>query len=73
MSLTDLRKLDDKGVEFAHIDGTKFMLTPERSVEIQNLSIYDHHGSGRMHRQRGGRSRGGGFNAPVDALGRPVL
>lgn len=38
MSLTDLRKLDDKGVEFrSHIDGAKFMLTPERSVEIQNL------------------------------------
>lgn len=38
MSLTDLRKLDDAGVEFrSHIDGAKFMLTPERSVEIQNL------------------------------------
>lgn len=38
MSLTDLRKLDDKGVEFrSHIDGAKFMLTPERSIEIQNL------------------------------------
>ena len=38
MSLTDLRKLDDTGVEFrSHIDGTKFLLTPERSIEIQNL------------------------------------
>lgn len=38
MSLTDLRKLDDRGVEFrSHIDGAKFMLTPERSIEIQNL------------------------------------
>lgn len=38
MSLTDLRKLDDSGVEFrSHIDGAKFMLTPERSIEIQNL------------------------------------
>jgi queuine tRNA-ribosyltransferase len=38
MSLTDLRKLDDDGVEFrSHIDGAKFLLTPERSVEIQNL------------------------------------
>ena len=37
MSLTDLRKLDDTGVEFrSHIDGAKFMLTPERSIEIQN-------------------------------------
>lgn len=38
MSLTDLRKLDDTGVEFrSHIDGAKFLLTPERSIEIQNL------------------------------------
>ena len=38
MSLTDLRKLDDTGVEFrSHIDGTRFLLTPERSIEIQNL------------------------------------
>ena len=38
MSLSDLRKLDDSGVEFrSHIDGAKFMLTPERSIEIQNL------------------------------------
>ena len=37
MSLTDLRKLDDTGVEFrSHIDGAKFMLTPERSIETQN-------------------------------------
>lgn len=38
MSLTDLRKLDDTGVEFrSHIDGARFLLTPERSVEIQDL------------------------------------
>ena len=38
MSLTDLRKLDDTGVEFrSHINGAKFLLTPERSIEIQNL------------------------------------
>jgi queuine tRNA-ribosyltransferase len=38
MSLTDLRKLEDTGVEFrSHIDGARFMLTPERSVEIQHL------------------------------------
>ena len=38
MSLTELRKLDEEGVEFrSHIDGVKFMLTPERSVEIQKL------------------------------------
>ena len=38
MSLTDLRKLDDTGVEFrSHIDGARFLLTPERSVEIQHL------------------------------------
>ncbi|SDJ47336.1 tRNA guanosine(34) transglycosylase Tgt [Aliiruegeria lutimaris] len=38
MSLTDLRKLTEKGVEFrSHIDGSKHMLTPERSMEIQRL------------------------------------
>ena len=36
MSLADLRKLDDDGVCFrSHIDGTKYQLTPERSVNIQ--------------------------------------
>ncbi len=38
MSLTDLRKLTEEGVEFrSHIDGSKHMLTPERSMEIQRL------------------------------------
>ena len=38
MSLSDLRKLTEKGVEFrSHIDGSKHMLTPERSIEIQCL------------------------------------
>ncbi len=38
MSLTGLRKLTEEGVAFrSHIDGTRYMLTPERSVEIQNL------------------------------------
>ena len=38
MSLSDLRKLTEKGVEFrSHIDGAKHMLTPERSMEIQRL------------------------------------
>ena len=38
MSLSDLRKLTEKGVEFrSHIDGSKHMLTPERSMEIQRL------------------------------------
>tara|TARA_B100000676_G_C18057001_1_gene835123 strand:- start:679 stop:1677 length:999 start_codon:yes stop_codon:yes gene_type:complete len=37
MSLTELRKLDNEGVEFrSHIDGAKFMLTPERSIKVQN-------------------------------------
>ena len=36
MSLTDLRKLTEEGVAFrSHIDGAKHMLTPERSVGIQ--------------------------------------
>ena len=38
MSLSDLRKLTEEGVRFrSHIDGTKHMLTPERSMEIQRL------------------------------------
>ena len=38
MSLSDLRKLTEKGVEFrSHIDGSKHMLTPERSMEVQRL------------------------------------
>ena len=38
MSLSDLRKLTENGVEFrSHIDGSKHMLTPERSMEIQRL------------------------------------
>ena len=38
MSLSDLRKLTETGVEFrSHLDGSKHMLTPERSIEIQRL------------------------------------
>jgi len=38
MSLAQLRKLDEDGVRFqSHIDGAKYHLTPERSVEIQGL------------------------------------
>jgi len=38
MSLANLRKLTEEGVTFqSHIDGSKHVLTPERSVEIQNL------------------------------------
>jgi len=38
MSLASLRKLTEEGVRFAsHIDGSKHMLTPERSMEIQRL------------------------------------
>ena len=38
MSLAELRKLTEKGVEFrSHIDGSKHMLSPERSMEIQRL------------------------------------
>jgi queuine tRNA-ribosyltransferase len=38
MSLSSLRKLTEEGVSFqSHIDGSKHMLTPERSVEIQCL------------------------------------
>ncbi|MEM9839557.1 MAG: tRNA guanosine(34) transglycosylase Tgt [Pseudomonadota bacterium] len=38
MSLAARRKLTEEGVEFqSHIDGSKHMLTPERSIEIQCL------------------------------------
>ena len=38
MSLAKLRKLDENGVTFqSHIDGSSHVLTPERSMEIQEL------------------------------------
>ncbi|MGB5872015.1 MAG: tRNA guanosine(34) transglycosylase Tgt [Albidovulum sp.] len=38
MSLAALRKMSEEGVRFSsHIDGSKHMLTPERSMEIQRL------------------------------------
>jgi queuine tRNA-ribosyltransferase len=38
MSLAKLRKLDENGVAFqSHIDGSRHVLTPERSMEIQDL------------------------------------
>ena len=38
MSLSELRKLSEEGVEFrSHLDGSKHLLTPERSMEIQRL------------------------------------
>jgi queuine tRNA-ribosyltransferase len=38
MSLASLRKLTEEGVSFqSHIDGSRHMLTPERSMEIQRL------------------------------------
>lgn len=38
ISLASLRKLTEEGVKFSsHIDGSKHMLSPERSMEIQKL------------------------------------
>jgi len=38
MSLASLRKLSEQGVQFqSHLDGSKHLLTPERSIEIQHL------------------------------------
>ncbi len=38
MSLAELRKLTEEGVTFrSHIDGSKHLLSPERSMEIQRL------------------------------------
>jgi queuine tRNA-ribosyltransferase len=37
MSLSALRKIGEQGVEFrSHLDGSKHLLTPERSIEIQD-------------------------------------
>lgn len=44
MSLAKLRKLDEQGVAFqSHIDGSRHVLTPERSMEIQRLLDSDIH------------------------------
>jgi queuine tRNA-ribosyltransferase len=44
MSLAKLRKLDEQGVAFqSHIDGSRHLLTPERSMEIQRLLDSDIH------------------------------
>jgi queuine tRNA-ribosyltransferase len=38
MSLSELRKITEEGVTFSsHLDGSKHLLTPERSMEIQRL------------------------------------
>ena len=38
MSLTELRKLNEEGVTFkSHIDGSRHVLSPERSMEIQKM------------------------------------
>ncbi|HYM03833.1 MAG TPA: tRNA guanosine(34) transglycosylase Tgt [Stellaceae bacterium] len=38
MSLAKLRKIDEHGVTFrSHLDGAKYELSPERSIEIQHL------------------------------------
>ncbi len=38
MSLSSLRKMSENGVEFAsHLDGSRHLITPERSMEIQRL------------------------------------
>ncbi len=38
MSLSALRKLNEEGVTFkSHVDGQKFFISPERSIEIQGL------------------------------------
>jgi queuine tRNA-ribosyltransferase len=38
MSLSDLTKVSEEGVTFAsHLDGSRHMLSPERSIEVQRL------------------------------------
>ncbi|MBL6665330.1 MAG: tRNA guanosine(34) transglycosylase Tgt [Rickettsiales bacterium] len=37
MSLSKIRKISDEGVEFSsHIDGSKYFVTPEKSIQIQH-------------------------------------
>lgn len=37
MSLSQIRKISDDGVEFAsHLDGSKYFVTPEKSIQIQH-------------------------------------
>ena len=44
MSLAKLRRLDETGVTFqSHLDGSRHVLTPERSIEIQRLLGSDIH------------------------------
>ena len=38
MSLSELTKVTEEGVAFAsHLDGTRYLLSPERSIEVQRL------------------------------------
>jgi hypothetical protein len=69
-----LRKLTEEGVTFrSHVDGSKHMLSPERSMEIQKLlgsdivMCFDECPALPAER-RGGRAR----HAAVDALGGAV-
>jgi len=42
MSLSELTKVTEEGVAFAsHLDGTRHMLSPERSIEVQRLLASD--------------------------------
>ena len=37
MYISDLRKINDDGVEFkSHLNGEKFFITPEKCMQIQN-------------------------------------
>jgi queuine tRNA-ribosyltransferase len=71
MSLGALRKLTEEGVRFSsHLDGSKHMLTPERSMEIQRLlgsdivMCFDE-----CPALPADEATGGQVDAPVDALG----
>jgi queuine tRNA-ribosyltransferase len=47
MSLAKLRKIDEEGVEFrSHLDGSRHLLTPERSIEIQRRAFVERPGHG---------------------------
>ena len=74
MSLAALRKITEEGVAFrSHLDGSRHLLTPERSIEIQRLLGADITMAFDECTPVPGRARGGrSVDGIVDALGRAL-
>ena len=74
MSLSELTKVSEEGVSFAsHLDGTRHMLSPERSIEVQRLlGVRHRHG---LRPARAGDCDAGGSGSgdgALDALGEAI-